>query len=82
VHSWVKRGTCHDCVDIVDLPICVLFWNWEFGTLYTCCILIFKKGVVNSWLLKHGLFALSNCCLIILLAEMCHLTLALFDADT
>jgi hypothetical protein len=33
-------------------------------------------------LLKHDLLTLSNCCLIILLAEMCHLTLALFDADT
>jgi hypothetical protein len=33
-------------------------------------------------LLKHGLFTLSNCCLIILLVEMCHLTLTLFDAGT
>ena len=24
------------------------FWNWVFDTLYTCCTLIFKKGVVNS----------------------------------
>jgi hypothetical protein len=50
--------------------------------LYTCCTLIFKKGVVNPWLVKHGSFTLFNCCLIILLAEMCHLTLALFDACT
>jgi hypothetical protein len=34
------------------------------------------------WPLKHDLFTLSNCCLIFLLAEMCHLTLALFDAGT
>jgi hypothetical protein len=33
-------------------------------------------------LLKYGFFTLSICCLIILLAEMCHLTLALFDAGT
>jgi hypothetical protein len=70
--SWF-RGYCGS-------PLCVLFWNWVFGTLYTCCILIFKKGVVNLWLLKHGLFSLSNCCLIILIVVMCHLTVALFDA--
>jgi hypothetical protein len=33
-------------------------------------------------LFKHGLFTLSSCCLLFLLAEMCHLTLALSDADT
>jgi hypothetical protein len=33
-------------------------------------------------LFKHSWFTLSNCCLLCLLAEMCHLTLALFDAGT
>jgi hypothetical protein len=34
------------------------------------------------WLLMHGWLTLSNCCLFFLLAEMCHLTLALSDAGT
>jgi hypothetical protein len=51
VHSWLKRGTCHGYVDIVDLPF-MFFWNRVFGTLYTCCILIFKKGVVNFVVVK------------------------------
>jgi hypothetical protein len=33
---------------------------------------------VNYVVVKLGLFTWSNCCLIFLLAEMCHLTLALF----
>jgi hypothetical protein len=53
-----------------------------FGTLYTYCTLIFKKGVVNSMVGKTLFFTLSNCCLIILLAEMFHLTLALFDVGS
>jgi hypothetical protein len=53
-----------------------------FDTLYTCCTLIFKKGAVNSVVGKTLFFTLSNYCLIILLDEMCHLTLALFDAGT
>jgi hypothetical protein len=46
VHSWVKCGTCHGYVDIVDLLFVIL----ELGIwyLYTCCTLIFNKGVVNS----------------------------------
>jgi uncharacterized membrane protein YdcZ (DUF606 family) len=41
---WL-RGYCGS-------PLLVLFWNWVFGTLYTCCILIFKKGVVNFKVVK------------------------------
>jgi hypothetical protein len=33
---------------------------------------------VNFVVGKTQFFTLSNCCLIILLAEMCHVTLALF----
>jgi hypothetical protein len=25
VHSWVKRGTCHGYIDIVDLLFVILF---------------------------------------------------------
>jgi hypothetical protein len=50
--------------------------NWLL--VYLLQINIFKKEVVNYVVVKLGLFTWSNCCLIFLLAEMCHLTLALF----
>jgi hypothetical protein len=80
VHSWVKCETCRGYVDIVDLLFVIL----ELGIWYFVYLLhlIFKKGVVNSVVDKTRFVYVSNCCLIILLVEMCHLTLALFDACT
>jgi hypothetical protein len=81
VHSRVKCGTCCGGVVLWIFTLCFIF---ELSSCYLVYLLQFdiQEEVVNYVVLKHDLFTLSNCCLIFLLAEMCHLTLALFGAGT
>jgi hypothetical protein len=46
--TWNLLWLCGYC----GSPLCVSFWNWVIDILFTCCILIFKKGVVNFVVVK------------------------------